>query len=112
MLQINWMWKVAPENKNLIFGLRQRNLFFSEVPKVDLFDFGTKIFNCCGDKCYINIKHSSNSKHNPTPYTAPKQKPNHYPRSLLSSKISSQEQLLQEQMSDHRPHIAVVTNAI
>ena len=28
-----------------VYKFRQRNLFFSEVPKVDLFDFGTKLFN-------------------------------------------------------------------
>ena len=28
-----------------VYKFRQRNLFFSKVPKVDLFDFGTKLFN-------------------------------------------------------------------
>ena len=31
-----------------VYKFRQRNLFFSEVPKVDLFDFGTKLFNFGG----------------------------------------------------------------
>ena len=29
-----------------MYKFRQRNPIFSEVPKVDLFDFGTKLFNC------------------------------------------------------------------
>ena len=28
-----------------VYKFRQRKLFFSEVPKVDVFDFGTKLFN-------------------------------------------------------------------
>ena len=28
-----------------VYKFRQRNMFFSEVPTVDLFDFGTKLFN-------------------------------------------------------------------
>ena len=33
----------APEH---VYKFHQRNLFFSEVPKVDLFHFGTKLFIC------------------------------------------------------------------
>ena len=55
-----------------------------------------------------NIKHNPNPNPNPNrnpnlnPYPTLNQKPNHYPHSnFLLLEISSQEQLLLEQMSDH-----------
>ena len=55
-----------------------------------------------------NVKHNPNPNPNPNPkrnlnpYPTLNQKPNHYPHSnSLLSEISSPEQLLPEQMSDH-----------
>ena len=46
-----------------MYKFRQRNLFFSEVPKVDLFDFGIELFNCWNiytfwliDFCFCLVK--------------------------------------------------------
>ena len=55
-----------------------------------------------------NVKHNPNPNPNPdptlNPYPTLNQKPNHYPHSnSLLLEISSQEQLLPEQMLDHRP---------
>ena len=54
-----------------------------------------------------NVKRNPNPNPNPKPnlhpYPTPNQKPNHYPHSnSLLSEISSPEQLLPEQMSDHQ----------
>ena len=39
-----------------MYKFRQRNLLFSEIPKVDLFDFGTKLFNS-QSQCTFKNRH-------------------------------------------------------
>ena len=56
-----------------------------------------------------NLKHKPNPIPNLNPYPTPYPKPNHYPHShSLLSEISSQEQLLPEQMSDHHQCTSVM----
>ena len=67
-LELVTEWNLDPDNSRkyiffliyILFSHRHvykfcpRNLFFSEVPKVDLFDFGTKLFHstCSYKECY------------------------------------------------------------
>ena len=53
-----------------VYKFRQRNLFFSEVPNVDLFDFGTKLFNYCFEVTYAGmLLRSDENKHNAHNYS-------------------------------------------